>query len=211
MNSLDYQRVFHEIKNAVTLIYSSVQLLNSKCPQLKSEPYWENIMQETTSLKNMILEISQAGTIEQLQKAPLDLNSMLQNICRCLKDTFPALQWNLNLCENLPAILADSMKLRQAIINLIKNSAEADSTHITITTKSAELHTQIIITDFGGGVPAELENSLFELFTTSKKQGSGLGLPITKQIIENHGGTLLFENEPGQGCTFSIQLPVVCE
>lgn len=61
MNSQNYQKILHEIKNTVTLINSSAQLLNSKCPQLHSEPYWDNIRQEITYLKNMVLEISQAG------------------------------------------------------------------------------------------------------------------------------------------------------
>lgn len=208
MNSLDYQRIFHEIKNTITLINSSMQLLDNRCPQLKSESYWDNIKNEITYLKNMVLELSQASNMEQLQKDTIDLNEVLDNVCCFVKDSYPSLQWNLELSQNLPSINADNIKIRQAVLNLLKNSAEAGSTYVKITTQIKESVIQILISDCGGGIPVELENKVFDLFTTSKKQGSGLGLAITKQIIECHGGTLQFENKIGEGCTFIISLPI---
>lgn len=207
MNSLDYQSIFHEIKNTITLINSSMQLLDRRCPQMKAEPYWDNIKHEITYLKNMVLEISQAGNMDCLQKECLDINSMLQDICRFMHDAYSGIKWNLNLSENLPAIHADSIKLRQAILNLLKNSAEAGSSHVTVSTQAKSTFAQIIITDSGGGIPVDFEQKAFDLFTTTKQQGSGLGLAITKQIVECHGGTLLLENHPGEGCTFTICLP----
>ena len=67
---------------------------------------------------------------------------------------------------------------------------------------------QIDITDFGGGIPETTSSNLFDIFTTSKEYGTGLGLPIAQQIIEEHSGKLLYESRPGDGCTFSILLPV---
>lgn len=207
MNALDYQHIFHEIKNTVTLINSSAQLLNTKCPQLNAEPYWNNIRHEITYLKNMILEISQAGSAEQLQKETLDINPLLEDICRVMKDAYSDLEWKLQLCDHLPCIYADNIKLKQAVLNLLKNSAEADSEYITIATQMHDSTVQITITDCGGGIPISLEDKVFDLFTTSKEQGTGLGLSITKQIIESHNGTLLLDNRPGEGCTFTINLP----
>lgn len=211
MNSLDYQRIFHEIKNTITLINSSMQLLDNKRPTLKSEPYWDNIKHEITYLKNMILEISQAGNMDQLQKESLNVNSLLKDICRFMKDAFSDLQWDLNLSEKLPNINADSIKLRQAILNLIKNSAEAGSRSITISIQSKNSFVQIDVADSAGGIPKDLEDKIFDLFTTSKEHGSGLGLAITKQIIEGHGGNLFLSNRPGKGCTFTISLPAGTE
>ena len=206
MNTLDYQHIFHEIKNTVTLINSSAQLLNTKCPYLHTEPYWNNIRHEITYLKNMVLDLSHVGGTDQLQKEPVDLNPLLKDICRFVKDAYPNLQWNLHLCKHLPVIQADSIRLRQAILNLLKNSAESGSAFITIRTQSEDPFVRITITDCGGGIPFELEDKVFDLFTTSKENGTGLGLPITKQIVEAHGGTLLLENHPGNGCTFTICL-----
>ncbi len=207
MNSLDYQHVFHEIKNTVTLINSSAQLLNTKCPQLNTEPYWDNIKHEISYLKNMVLEISQAGNADHLQKQLLDINSLLKDICRFMKDSYSELKWNLQLEHHLPFVNADNIKLKQAILNLLKNSAEADSEYITIRTQSKDTNVQISIADCGGGIPPTLEEKVFDLFTTSKEQGTGLGLAIARQIIESHCGSLLLDNRPGEGCTFTIILP----
>lgn len=207
MNGLDYQRIFHEIKNTITLINSSMQLLDRRCSQLKTELYWDNIKNEITYLKNMVLEISKAGSMEQLQKDSVDLNSIVLDLCRFMKDSYSDLKWKLNLSEELPCVYADQIKLKQAVLNLIKNSAEAGSTYVIIETHAAGSHIQIAIIDNGGGISAELVDKVFDLFTTSKKQGSGLGLAITKQIIECHDGTLELNNQPGKGCTFTIELP----
>lgn len=211
MNSLDYQRIFHEIKNSITLINSSAQLLDKQCPQLQTEPYWDNIRHEITYLKNLILEISQAGSVQQLQKEPISLNSLLKDMCCIMKDTYSGLQWDLQLCSDLAPVRADNIKLRQAILNLLKNSAEAGSASIAIATRADRKNVQIIITDCGGGISPELESKVFELFTTSKKEGTGLGLAIAKQIIEAHKGTLMLANRPGDGCTFTISLPLADE
>ena len=211
MNSLDYQRIFHEIKNTITLINSSAQLLDSKCPQLQSQPYWNNIRQEITYLKNMVLQISKAGSGQQLQTASVDLHALLQDICQLMQDTYSDLQWDLKLCIGIPIIHADQIKLRQAILNLLKNSVEADSEYITIATQTDPTNAFIKITDSGGGIPKELEAKVFDLFTTSKKEGTGLGLAITKQIVESHGGLLLLDNRHGEGCTFTICLPLAAQ
>lgn len=211
MNSQNYQKILHEIKNTVTLINSSAQLLNSKCPQLHSEPYWDNIRQEITYLKNMVLEISQAGNLDSLQKEALDVNLLIQNACRYIKNAFPDLQWNLNLCSSHPIISADKIKLNQAVLNLLKNSAETGSKNISIATCVSNSYVEITVTDSGGGIPAGMEHNIFDLFTTTKAQGTGLGLAITKQIAENHGGTLHFVNRPNEGCDFTIRLPLEAE
>lgn len=211
MNSLDYQRIFHEIKNSITLINSSAQLLDKQCQQLQAEPYWDNIRHEITYLKNLILEISQAGSVQQLQKEPISLNSLLKDMCCIMKDTYSGLQWDLQLSSDLAPVRADNIKLRQAILNLLKNSAEAGSASIAIATRADHKNVQIVITDCGGGISPELESKVFELFTTSKKEGTGLGLAIAKQIIEAHKGTLMLANRPGDGCTFTISLPLADE
>lgn len=210
MNSLDYQQIFHEIKNTVTLINSSMQLLDKKCPSLQEETYWENIKIETTYLKKMVLEISTAGNNSQLQKEPVELNAIIHSLCESMKNTYPNLQWTLQLSEQDLILNADSTKLRQAILNLMKNSAEAQNGtgSITIQTCIEASNIQISIIDHGGGIPDELKDTAFDLFKTSKKHGTGLGLPITKHIVECHNGSLTLDNKPNVGCTFTIHLPL---
>ena len=210
MNTLDYQHIFHEIKNSITLISSSMQLLEHNLPSLQSECHWTNTMNEVGFLKNMILEISQAGNTDHLKLQNTNINTIIQQLCHLLKDTYPNIEWNLELDHSLQEIRLDSGKIQQALLNLVKNSIEAMKGQGTISLHSNYSNQQIVvnITDCGGGIAPELEPKIFDLFMTSKKQGTGLGLAITRHIIHLHHGTLEFTNAPGDGCTFSIMLPI---
>ena len=210
MNTLEYHRILHEIKNTITLINSSMQLLDGNCPMLKSEYYWHNLKHEITYLKNMVLEISKAGNLDQLQKEPLHISPMIEEICQSMKDTYPDLECRIQYEDNLPSVSADPIKLRQAVLNLLKNSAEAQNGagYIIINIISINTAVQTSISDSGGGIPVDFEDKIFDLFTTTKNQGTGLGLSIAKQIFECHGGTLSLNNYPGRGCTFTFSLPV---
>ena len=116
-----------------------------------------------------------------------------------------------NIEENLPIIAADSMRLNQAIMNLIKNAFEAMDMQGTILLNAYQKNHSIFIdiVDFGGGISSDLTETLFSPFVTSKPGGTGLGLSISQQIIENHHGTLNYVSRPGNGCTFTITLPVL--
>jgi two-component system, NtrC family, sensor histidine kinase HydH len=100
--------------------------------------------------------------------------------------------------------------LRSAILNLVKNGLEALSRggQLTLTTRRDGEAVEVIVSDTGGGIPEEVAARLFEHFFTTKPQGTGLGLSITRQIAEEHGGEIRWANQPGQGATFTVRLPV---
>ena len=77
MNSMDYQHIFHEIKNSVTIINSSLQLLERQIPVLRQEGHWTNAVNEVAFLKNMILEISQSGSTDHLKLESTNANSII--------------------------------------------------------------------------------------------------------------------------------------
>ena len=79
---------------------------------------------------------------------------------------------------------------------------------VTIRVSSANNSVLIAVTDYGGGLDPSFADSIFEPFITSKNGGSGLGLVITKQIIESHHGTIDCDSRPGDGCTFTLTLPL---
>jgi two-component system sensor histidine kinase FlrB len=98
----------------------------------------------------------------------------------------------------------------QVIINLLTNAIEV-SPHGETVKVSLHCHTgklQIFVVDRGPGVPADINERIFEPFVTDKKKGTGLGLPISKKIVEAHGGKLECKNNPDEGVTFRITLPV---
>ena len=104
----------------------------------------------------------------------------------------------------------DRTLLRQAILNLIKNGLEAlgRGGKLTVGTRRVDDQVEISIRDTGPGIAADVGKRLFEQFFTTKPQGTGLGLYISRQIIEEHGGTLRWESAPGAGTTFTASLPI---
>lgn len=212
LNNDDYSKAFHEIKNYVTLINSSLQLLEKQHPEVKEYALWKNSLQSLSFLREMILTLSLARSSEQVELKPVDIGILLHDII----DSIQSLKWkNSFVCQadiqpNLPVIEADSCRLTQAVINILKNAYEAmGKTGTCFLSAYADLeYLHIDITDFGGGIHPDFQARLFTPFSSSKKDGTGLGLNITKQIIENHHGTLSYESRENDGCTFFITLPL---
>ena len=114
--------------------------------------------------------------------------------------------------------MIDRDRLRQAVVNLVDNAAQAltdpgwrpPESHersITIRTETAGLFVRIAVIDTGPGIDASTRVKIFEPLFTTKGFGVGLGLPTARQLVEQHGGTLTVESEPGHGATFAISLP----
>jgi signal transduction histidine kinase len=110
----------------------------------------------------------------------------------------------------MPPMTIDRTLLRQAVLNLVKNGLEAlaQGGVLTVTTQRADDAVTIAVSDTGAGIPPEIGKRLFEQFFTTKPQGTGLGLHISRQIVEEHGGRLTWLSEPGAGATFTIHLPI---
>lgn len=211
LSNKDYLNIFHETKNSITLVSSSLQLVAKKHPEVVDFDYWKEAMSEIDFLKNMVTQLSSARLCERLNLMQVNIYSFIHQIMRTLhtlsSDNFTC---NVNLDDDLPLIELDPQLLKQAIVNLIKNACEAMDC-----TGTATLHVfclndrlQIAITDKGGRLDPALADTIFQPFITSKTGGSGLGLVITRQIIEAHHGTLDCESRPGDGCTFTIGLPL---
>lgn len=211
LSNEDYLNIFHEIKNSITLVSGSLQLVAKKHPEVCEFDYWNEAMSEISFLKNMVIQLSSARLCSHLNLMQVNVYSFMHQI----ETSIRVLSWNDFVCnfhleENLPLIELDPQLLKQAIINIVKNAYEAMNK-----TGIADIHVRyednlikIAITDHGGGLDPALADSIFQPFITSKTGGSGLGLVITKQIIESHQGTLTCASRPGDGCTFTISLPL---
>lgn len=207
----DYLNIFHEIKNSITLISSSLQLVEKKHPEVSDFAYWAETMSEITSLRNMVTELSSARLCDHLNLRHVNLYDYMEDIHDSIS-AFAALDFHCNIIteENLPEIDIDPQLLKQALINLLKNAYEAmDKSGTVIIRVSSENDVVLIaVTDYGGGLDPAFADSIFEPFITSKNGGSGLGLVITKQIVESHHGTIHCDSRPGDGCTFTLTLPL---
>jgi signal transduction histidine kinase len=117
----------------------------------------------------------------------------------------------LKLAEQLPPVKAAPDQIGQVFLNLIVNAAEAmvDGGHLCIESRVRDDQVEVILADTGPGIAPEDLAHIFEPFYTTKDYGTGLGLAVSYNIIESHGGTLGVESVAGHGATFSVRLPVI--
>ena len=111
------------------------------------------------------------------------------------------------------SMLFDRIKLKQAVLNLLTNAIEAspEAGLITIVAQLVDEQVQIAIRDEGAGIQSEVHEQIFTPFFTTKKTGSGLGLAFAEKIVELHQGTVVAQNNPDQGATFTITLPLTAK
>ena len=147
----------------------------------------------------------------------MSLNEMIREVLAIVEDRLQtshiAVQAELN--EKLPEVIADRAQLQQVILNLIRNAVEAMSSvpestrtlHLKTEIEDAQ-HVLITVQDSGPGIDPKNTKRIFERFFTTKSQGMGMGLAISRSIIEAHNGHLLAEAGLHRGALFRISLPI---
>jgi len=144
----------------------------------------------------------------------VDLNDLIREMIVMLRDEANrhSVTTCTDLAEELPKVMADRVQLQQALMNLMLNGIEAmrDTTgELSISSRLAEDHqVQISVADAGVGLPIGKADQIFNAFFTTKPQGTGLGLVITRSILESHGGRVWATANAGQGTTFHFTLPI---
>ena len=118
------------------------------------------------------------------------------------------------LADHLPEVLADRIQIEQVVVNLLHNAHEAlrrvdPPRHVVVRSIDAKSEVEIQVQDSGPGIPFAHYAKLFEAFHTTKKNGLGMGLTISRTIIEDHGGRLWAQNNSDAGVTFHFSLPTV--
>jgi signal transduction histidine kinase len=112
--------------------------------------------------------------------------------------------------------VGDRVQLQQVLLNLIVNGIDAmkeiDRTReLTISSRPGSAHVQVSVSDTGVGLPAQHPDQIFTPFFTTKAHGTGMGLSISRSIVESHGGRLWAEGNPSHGATFHVTLPVTID
>ena len=119
----------------------------------------------------------------------------------------------VELQEDLPEVYLDEKQLYQVIINLVKNALEAmpNGGRLLIGARRTADNLELYISDTGAGISEEHREQIFDTFFTTKRTGTGLGLSLTRKIVQEHGGELYVTSQPGEGTTFVIILPIAIE
>ena len=217
--------VTHELRTPLTSIRALAEILhdNPNVDESQKIQFTRIIIKETDRLTRLISKVLDLQKIESgkidLHISTIDMKELIDDALSCvnqlLKDKEIASQ--VNVPKKAPLTMGDRDRLIQVMVNLISNAAkfcEPKKGLITINLWVKRDHLQVDVVDNGIGISKENQDIIFEKFrqvkdiSRGRPTGSGLGLTITKKIIEHHNGKIWVESEPGKGSVFSFSLPI---
>ena len=148
------------------------------------------------------------------QRDSVEVNDLVREMVNLLRNEAlrHAITIRTELAENVPPVNADRLQLQQVLMNLILNGIDAmtnvtERGELSITSEVADGQVLISVTDVGVGLPPDQEDRIFKAFFTTKEEGTGMGLSISRSIVESHGGRLWATANSGRGATFHFTLP----
>jgi two-component system sensor histidine kinase AtoS len=213
----------HEIKNPLAGIKLSMEVLSSELDLAKKDgELTQQIIAEINRIETLLKNLLNYATPPTPQFAPIDVNQIIESAleiakfslkspARGAKPQQPKEIEFVKELNDLPLVVADAEQLHQVVLNLLLNAGYAVDKRGTIrlaTSATAGDSIQIVVSDDGKGI-AELDlEKIFQPFFTTKPNGTGLGLPICKRLIEQQSGTISAIRNPERGLTFTIHLPV---
>ena len=209
--------IAHELRNPLSSIKGAAQLLRKELPdQLMAEhgEFLDMIVQEVNGLDRIATEFLEFSRVTPPEMHPLDVNALLTRLLQFMSAylTDQDVQIVQEFEEDLPELSLDRSQMEQVIKNIVINAVQA-MPHGGLLTVTTRRHSQLDIvdidfTDTGVGIPSNKMDKICAPFFTTKTKGTGLGLAIVRKIVETHGGRLAIRSTPGEGSTFTIQLPV---
>ena len=213
--------VAHEIRNPLTGIRTTVQFVASKFKA--RDPRREDlddVIQELDRIEQIITGLLMFARPPQARSQTCDLHQVVERTLDLLdlqlRDSKVSV--TRELADELPLVIADPDLLQQVFLNLCLNAIQAmpQGGELTITTSVRRYRTKrslvdVSVTDTGVGIPKQLMEKIFDPFFTTRSMGTGLGLPISVQIVRDAGGVITAKNNPGGGATLRVSLPVPAE
>ncbi len=210
--------VAHEIRNPLNSIKLIVDLLRASYSPIenseKHKKYFSTVMDEITRIDSIVEEFLRYSRPPVLKPEEIDLKNFFNEIKLLYQPRFEKedVKFRLDI-GTYPEYYGDPGQLRQVFVNLIENAIQAREGELSIVI-SAEIKKEnyiISVMDTGYGIPETDIKNIFDLYYTTKKKGSGIGLSIVHQIISRHNGTIEAESELGKGTKFIIELPMKSE
>src|SRR6266403_1667295 len=172
------------------------------------------IIKDVTRASDIISSISLLFKKGALRRELVDVNELIREMIVLVRSetTRYSMSIRTELAEDLPKVMADRVQLQQVFMNLMLNGIDAmkETTgggELTIESEAGDAQLLISVSDTGVGLPPEQVEQIFKAFFTTKDKGTGMGLTISRSIIESHGGRLWATGAPGSGATFQFTLP----
>ena len=213
----------HELKQPLTAILSNAQALqrlieHEKLDMTEIRAVIRDIIQDDTRAATVIQHLRSLLKPGEFHSQVLDLNDVVQETLELVRNEMITRKVAVSCAEDegrLP-VMGDPIQLQQLLLNLIFNAADAMGDDkggmVLITTDQIEGPcAHLAVTDTGPGIEPDVLGRLFEPFISTKTQGVGLGLSISRAIVLSHKGRIWAQNNPGRGATFHVALPLIQE
>jgi PAS domain S-box-containing protein len=209
-------KIAHEIANPLNNIYTTTQVLERQlvnegilAGQVASD--LKTITSETARLNALLQQFRMISRKDTYQFHSLSVAVLIKEVAETCRAVWAhqKIHFETVLEPNLPSVSVDRDKLKQVLLNLYKNCAEAMPGGGKITVKASSTETAVLveITDTGTGIPPDMD--IFEPFATTKVGGTGIGMVVVRQVVTAHGGSITYHSEPGKGTSFFIALPAL--
>lgn len=219
----------HEIKNPLSTMAINLALLEEEWgggrrPQGAPEPgarelrclkRVQTLQREVRRLETIVEDFLRFARGGQINRAPADLCALVREVLEFVEpeDRAQGIRHHADLPAGLPLVMLDTGAFRQAVLNLVVNARQAmpDGGELIVRVERQGNFVELTVTDTGVGMTPEDLERCFELYYSTKKGGTGLGLSTTRRIVEEHDGTITVVSEKGRGTSFSIVLPLLVE
>jgi len=215
--------VSHELRNPLATIRGFGQLLRDRPESLGDEQRrqaYDVIVRQVDRMASLIDNVLDVSRLESdtfsYASAPYEPASLIAETAQEARGVWSQHHIVVDAPDGLPPAKGDSDRLRQVLLNLVSNACRysVEGTTVTLRSRSDGAKMRIDVVDEGPGIPAESIPLLFNRFArlrtpdAQKVRGTGLGLYISRRIVEAHGGSITVESEPGRGSTFSVEVPL---
>ena len=207
--------IAHEIRNPLTGISGSIELLSQGSETVEDKKLKKIIMKEIDRLNNLITEFLDYSKPEKVPVDPVNVSQLIEDILKSdvYKSQLPeSLQVQMDIEENLK-IRGDKDKIKQAFLNIFVNSVQAlsgvASPQIKVRVRKVNQIVDLAVVDNGCGMTDAVKSRMFEPFMTTKPKGTGLGLAMTHKIIQMHNAQIFVDSEVGRGTEIHVHFPLL--
>ena len=217
----------HDLGNPLTIVWGYVQLLAKKLEQQEKGNGTEsatsakelNIIEQNVRLCRELLTMWQSyGSVEAAPHKPISIAAIVREVVKGVSSiaTSQGVELKTETCDDPCTLLGDALQVTRAIQNVIVNAVQASAEKkgkVTVTCTRGDFYVDVRVEDTGSGMTAAQIPKIFEPYFTTKqhKSGTGLGLYITKKVVEDHNGSIKVDSVPDAGTTFTIRLPLAAK
>ena len=211
------KRIAHEIKNPLTPIKLSAQRLEQKYAGKVNDPVFTQctglIVHQVEHMQRMVREFSSFAKLPAVVLEPGRVEPLVNEVVELFRASHPEIEWSASFEEGIPKVELDPGAMRQVLMNLLKNAAEAleertdGAVAVSVVRNQNGTRVELRVDDNGSTLSAEEKARMFEPYFSRKKGGTGLGLAIVKSIISDHNGSVFVEDSARGGTTFVVDLP----